>query len=87
MDCSLPGSSVCGIFQVRVLESVAIAFSSHNKRNHHNEKPPLAATRETLMQPQRLCLAENKYVKKFEKIVKLIEAESRSDFQGLGEGV
>ena len=27
MDCSLPGSSVLGILQARVLESVAIAFS------------------------------------------------------------
>ena len=27
MDCSLPGSSVHGIFQTRVLEWVAIAFS------------------------------------------------------------
>ena len=27
MDCSLPGSSIHGIFQARVLESVAIAFS------------------------------------------------------------
>ena len=27
MDCSLPGSSVLGIFQERVLEWVAIAFS------------------------------------------------------------
>ena len=27
MECSLPGSSVCGIFQARVLEWVAIAFS------------------------------------------------------------
>jgi len=29
MDCSLPGSSAHGIFQARVLEWVAIAFSSH----------------------------------------------------------
>ena len=29
MDCSLPGSSVHGIFQARVLEWVAIAFSGH----------------------------------------------------------
>ena len=29
MDCSLPGSSVHGISQARVLECVAIAFSSH----------------------------------------------------------
>ena len=27
MDCSLPGSSVHGIFQARILEQVAIAFS------------------------------------------------------------
>ena len=30
MDCSLPGSSVHGIFQARVLERVAIAFSENN---------------------------------------------------------
>ena len=29
MDCSLPGSSVHGIFQVRVLEWGAIAFSEN----------------------------------------------------------
>ena len=29
MDCSLPGSSVHGIFQARVLEWGAIAFSRH----------------------------------------------------------
>ena len=28
MDCSLPGSSVQGIFQARVLEWVAISFSN-----------------------------------------------------------
>ena len=27
MDCSLPGSSIYGIFQARILEWVAIAFS------------------------------------------------------------
>ena len=29
MDCSLPGSSICGIFQARVLEWAAIAFSEY----------------------------------------------------------
>jgi len=29
MDCSLPGSSVHGIFQARVLEWDAIAFSEY----------------------------------------------------------
>ena len=33
MDCSLPGSSVHGIFQVRVLEWGAIAFSDPCVRN------------------------------------------------------
>ena len=28
MDCSLPGSSIYGIFQARVLDWVAIAFSN-----------------------------------------------------------
>jgi len=32
MDCSLPGSSVHGIFQARVLEWGAIAFSSTMSR-------------------------------------------------------
>ena len=30
MDCSLPGSSIHGIFQARVLEWSAIAFSKHS---------------------------------------------------------
>ena len=30
MDCSLPGFSVHGSFQARVLEWVAIAFSGHS---------------------------------------------------------
>ena len=30
MDCSLPGSSIHGIFQARTLEWGAIAFSVHN---------------------------------------------------------
>jgi len=29
VDCSPPGSSIHGIFQARVLEGVAIAFSIH----------------------------------------------------------
>ena len=31
MDCSLPGSSVHGIFQARVLEWIAISFSNAGK--------------------------------------------------------
>ena len=32
MDCSLPGSSIHGIFQARVLEWVAISFSNKEER-------------------------------------------------------
>ena len=37
MDCSLPGSSVHGIFQARVLEWVAIAFFTDWLRGDQNE--------------------------------------------------
>ena len=38
MDCSLPGSSALGIFQARVLEWVATAFSNilvHHSLSHY----------------------------------------------------
>ena len=38
MDCSLPGSSVHGIFQARVLEWGAIAFSSKCHENGHDRQ-------------------------------------------------
>ena len=38
MDCSPPGSSVHGIFQARVLEWGAIAFSGDHPRLHKLEK-------------------------------------------------
>ena len=37
MDCSLPGSSVHGIFQARVLECGAIAFSAQAMRHSQNK--------------------------------------------------
>ena len=36
MDCSLPGSSIHGIFQARVLEWGAIDFSDIKYRNQFN---------------------------------------------------
>ena len=35
MDCSLPGSSIHGIFQARVLEWGAIAFSTSHLESPH----------------------------------------------------
>ena len=37
MDCSLPGSSIHGIFQARVLEWGAIAFSMNYLYIHFNK--------------------------------------------------
>ena len=34
MDCSLPGSSIHGIFQAKVLEWAAIAFSNDSRVDH-----------------------------------------------------
>ena len=50
MDCSLPGSSVHGIFQARVLEWGAIAFSDNGILLSHknNEIMPFAATQVNL---------------------------------------
>jgi len=44
MDCSLPGSSVHGIFQARVLEWVAIVFSKNNCRSSQKDKPGAGRT-------------------------------------------
>ena len=35
MDCNLPGSSVCGIFQARVLEWVSSALSEPQATTQH----------------------------------------------------
>ena len=40
-DCSLPGSSSRGIFQARVLEWVAIAFSNSSSRRSQSQKQQL----------------------------------------------
>ena len=39
MECSLPGSSVHGIFQAKVLEWVAIAFSNQGSRDGKIRSP------------------------------------------------
>ena len=39
MDCSTPGFSIHGIFQARVLEWVAIAFSEVLTKSIQNKKP------------------------------------------------
>ena len=48
MDCSLPGSSVHGIFQARVLEWVAISFSKGSSIPTQGSNPGLPHCRQTL---------------------------------------
>ena len=56
MDYSLPGSSVHGIFQARVLEWGAIAFSDHELyRTAKNSKPK---EMQRLLSKLRACLSE-----------------------------
>ena len=40
MDCSLPGSSIHGIFQARVLEWGIIAFSDRDPRRRERKRAP-----------------------------------------------
>ena len=58
MDCSLPGSSVHGIFQARVLEWGAIAFSTQWLKQPHIEVEKGYQPPETL-RPWELSEAEN----------------------------
>ena len=44
MDCSLWGSSVHGIFQARILEWGAIAFSEYCARNHNDRETCIPVT-------------------------------------------
>ena len=52
MDCSLPGSSVHGIFRARVLEWGAIAFSNRQAEWIHKEDPYICFLQETHFRPK-----------------------------------
>ena len=56
MDCSLPGSSIHGIFQARVLEWDAIAFSVSDIRIHYLEVSlfPHTLTKQLLYEPKKI---------------------------------
>ena len=56
MDCSLPGSSVHGIFQARVLEWAAIAFSEDWGRHVQKHGSRLKKRVSPLTQWWRVCL-------------------------------
>ena len=52
MDCTLPGSSAHGIFQVRILEWVAIAFSDRLAEWIQKQDPYICSLQETHFRPQ-----------------------------------
>ena len=57
MDCSLPGSSIHGIFQARVLEWGAIAFSSYSLTKHALVEQQEVPTKYTLSSTDPFSLA------------------------------
>ena len=61
MDCSLPGSSVHGILQARILEWVAIPFSRGSSRPRNQTWISCIANRFFIIWATREALLENKY--------------------------
>ena len=53
-DCSLPGSSIHGIFQARVLQWGAIAFSGHAPLEHYISSALATNSPEYLVLPEPL---------------------------------
>jgi len=58
MDCSLPGSSICGIFQARVLEWGAIAFSAIWIHSYPNKCMADGQKKHTLNIPKWVSMGE-----------------------------
>ena len=61
MDCSLPGSSVHGIFQARILEWVAISFSRGSSRPWDWTQVFCIAGRRFTIWATRACIISNLY--------------------------
>ena len=81
MDCSLPGSSVHGILQARVLEWVAISFSTGSSwpknQTHISMSPGLAGRFFTTSATWEACLKciEIKYLQQVMVIENIGEKE------------
>ena len=73
MDCSLPGSSVHGIFQARVLEWGAIAFSNWTELFTPNPACPLGYWRKRMTGPPASAWALQVLESKFLHVCELSE--------------
>ena len=61
-DCRLPGSSVHGILQARVLEWGAIAFSNRNKMHNKCNALESARNHPPTPGPWKNCLSQNQFL-------------------------
>ena len=82
MDCSLPSSSILGIFQARVLEWVAIAFSASHILKSINHRKSKRISEEHV-----LCFTD--YIKAFDcvdhnKLWKILWTEEPGRLQSMG---
>ena len=57
VDCSPPGSSICGIFQARVLERGAIAFSASFLTRDQTQAPCIGSVASYPLDHQEVPLA------------------------------
>ena len=71
MDCSPPGSFAHGIFQARVLEWVAIAFSNNGVLLNH-EKNKIMPFKATWMASEIVILSEVRHRETNEYMISLI---------------
>ena len=65
MDCSLPASSVHGIFQARVLEWVAIAFSANALTTYYKS----IVINNVLVEPNKKLSVEQSRVQRRPRII------------------
>ena len=65
MDCSLPGSSIHGIFQARVLECGAIAFSLSTTSDPCYFYSMDTMLQKTFYPPNKLCILNNKMLEPY----------------------
>ena len=76
MDCSLLGSSIHGVFQARVLEWGAVAFSKKNSTE--------------LQKPNAEAYNNNKkcdwWKKKFKSLIRFHSANKIDNYYGVGGG-
>ena len=86
MDCSPPGSLVHGIFQARVLEWVAIAFSGLRPKTHSKEQILELLVMEQFLPEKVQSWMREQCPENGEKVVALVEDVQRAARQQVRKG-